>query len=203
MSVTQDNKSSAKNGDKNSAPGKKQNKHSKTNHEPQANESAQMNELDELIEKQQVRIQELEEELAQLKDTQLRKAAEMENTKRRLQRERDQIFQISRENAVLDFLPVSDDLQRTLDAMKDDESGAAYLDGIRMVAQKFDDILEKQGVTRINESGVPFDVELHDALLSQKADDESIESGTVLQVIENGYRMGEKTLRHAKVIVSQ
>jgi molecular chaperone GrpE len=203
MSVKQDNKSSAKNGDKNSAPGKKQNKHSKTNHEPQANESAQMNELDELIEKQQVRIQELEEELAQLKDTQLRKAAEMENTKRRLQRERDQIFQISRENAVLDFLPVSDDLQRTLDAMKDDESGAAYLDGIRMVAQKFDDILEKQGVTRINESGVPFDVELHDALLSQKADDESIESGTVLQVIENGYRMGEKTLRHAKVIVSQ
>ncbi|TVP99112.1 MAG: nucleotide exchange factor GrpE [Balneolaceae bacterium] len=203
MSVKQDNKSSAKNGEKNSTPGKKQNKHSKSNQEPQTTESAQINELDELIEKQQVRIQELEEELAQLKDTQLRKAAEMENTKRRLQRERDQIFQISRENAVLDFLPVSDDLLRTLYAMKNDESGAAYLDGIRMVAQKFDDILEKHGVTRINEAGVPFDVELHDALLSQKAEDESIESGTVLQVIENGYRMGEKTLRHAKVIVSQ
>jgi molecular chaperone GrpE len=203
MSVTQDNKSSAKNGEKNSTPGKKQSKHSKSNQEPQTTESAQINELDELIEKQQVRIQELEEELAQLKDTQLRKAAEMENTKRRLQRERDQIFQISRENAVLDFLPVSDDLLRTLYAMKNDESGAAYLDGIRMVAQKFDDILEKHGVTRINEAGVPFDVELHDALLSQKAEDESIESGTVLQVIENGYRMGEKTLRHAKVIVSQ
>jgi len=203
MSVKQDNKSSAKNGEKNSTPGKKQSKHSKSNQEPQTTESAQINELDELIEKQQVRIQELEEELAQLKDTQLRKAAEMENTKRRLQRERDQIFQISRENAVLDFLPVSDDLLRTLYAMKNDESGAAYLDGIRMVAQKFDDILEKHGVTRINEAGVPFDVELHDALLSQKAEDESIESGTVLQVIENGYRMGEKTLRHAKVIVSQ
>jgi molecular chaperone GrpE len=192
MTVKKENKSSAKNGERKGAPDSKQNKHSTTNHDPEATESIPSNELDELIEKQQLKIQELEEELARLKDTHLRKAAEMENSRRRLQRERDQIFQIARENAVLDFLPVSDDLQRTLDAMKNDDSGAAYLDGIRMVAQKFDDILEKQGVTRINEAGVPFDVELHDALLSQKADDESVESGTVLQVIENGYRMGEK-----------
>ncbi len=202
MSVKQKKKSSAINGENNSSP-ENSNTHSNTDDKSQAAEVTKINELDELVVMQQAKINELEEELAQLRDTQLRKAAEMENMRKRLQRERDQIFQISRESAVLDFLPVSDDLQRTLDAMKKDDSGEAYIDGIKMVAKKFEEILEKQGVTKINETGVPFDVELHDALLSQKPEDESIESGTVIQVIENGYRIGEKTLRHAKVIVSQ
>lgn len=171
--------------------------------EPDAKETDRGDEMDLLIEKQQTMIQELQEELARVKDTQLRKAAEMENMKKRLQREREQIFQIARESAVADFFSVSDDLQRTLDAVKNDDSGAPYLDGIKLIAQKFDDLLEKQGVVRIDETGVPFDVELHDALLSQKPEDKSVESGTVLQIVENGYRMGDKTLRHAKVIVSQ
>jgi molecular chaperone GrpE len=64
-------------------------------------------------------------------------------------------------------------------------------------------VLTKHDVERINQTGVPFDVDLHDAMMRQKAEDGSVESGTVLQVIENGYRMGDKTLRHAKVIVSE
>ncbi|MCC5906764.1 MAG: nucleotide exchange factor GrpE [Balneolaceae bacterium] len=160
-------------------------------------------ELDQLIEDQQVKIQELEEELKHVRDTQLRKSAEMDNMRKRLQREREQIFQSAKEAAVQEFLPVSDDLLRTLDAMKNDEAGAVYLNGIKMVANKFDDVLKKYGVTRIDQAGVPFDVNLHDALLSQKADDDNIESGIVLQVVENGYMMGDKTLRHAKVIVSE
>lgn len=160
-------------------------------------------ELDQLIEDQQVKIQELEDELKNVRDTQLRKAAEMDNMRKRLQREREHIFQAAKETAVQEFLPVSDDLMRTLDAMQNDEAGAAYLDGIKMVANKFDDVLKKYGVTRIDQAGVPFDVNLHDALLSQKAGDDNIESGTVLQVVENGYKMGDKTLRHAKVIVSE
>ncbi len=160
-------------------------------------------ELDQLIEDQQVKIQELEEELKQVRDTQLRKAAEMDNMRKRLQRDREHIYQAAKETAVQDFLPVSDDLMRTLDAMKNDEAGAVYLDGIKMVANKFDNVLKKYGVTRIDQAGVPFDVNLHDALLSQKAGDDNIESGTVLKVVENGYKMGDKTLRHAKVIVSE
>jgi molecular chaperone GrpE len=159
--------------------------------------------LDQLIEDQQAKIQELEEQLNSVRDTQLRKAAEMDNMRKRLQREREQIFQSAKESAVHEFLPVSDDLMRTLSAMESDEAGSAYLDGVKMVAKKFDDVLKKYGVTRIDKTGVPFHVDEHDALLSQKPDDESVESGTVLQVIENGYKMGDKTLRHAKVIVSE
>lgn len=162
-----------------------------------------VNEVDQLIEDQQQRIRELEEEIEQIKDSQLRKAAEMDNMRKRLNRDREMIFQTAREAAVVEFLPISDDLLRTLDAMKSASGESPYLDGVQMVANKFDDILAKHNVKRIDQVGVPFDVDLHDAMLRQKPEDDTVESDTVLQIVENGYQMGDKTLRHAKVIVSE
>lgn len=161
------------------------------------------NETDQLIEDQQKRINELEEELQRLKDSQLRKTAEMENMRKRMRREREQIFQTAREAALEAFLPINDDLLRTLQAMKENDAESSYIDGVQLIANKFEDVLKKHNVKRIDETGVPFDVDLHDAMLRQKAEDDSTESGTVLQVLENGYRIGDKTLRHAKVIVSE
>lgn len=163
----------------------------------------EMNETDQLIEDQQQRIRELEDEIELIRDTQLRKAAEMDNMRKRLNRDRELIYQMARESAVLEFLPVSDDLLRTLEAMQNANAESPYMDGVQMVANKFDDILAKHDVKRIDQTGVPFDVDLHDAMLRQKSDDDSVESGTVVQIIENGYQMGGKTLRHAKVIVSE
>lgn len=172
--------------------------------EEQGNEIADSaDELDELIEDQQEHIRKLEEEIQQLKNSQLRKAAEMDNMRKRIRREREQIFQTSREAALEEFLPINDDLLRTLAAMEEGGAEKSYLDGVKMVANKFERVLEKHGVERIDEKGVPFDVDLHDAMLRQKPEDDSVESGTVLQVIENGYKIGDKTIRHAKVIVSE
>ncbi|PKD45072.1 nucleotide exchange factor GrpE [Rhodohalobacter barkolensis] len=165
--------------------------------------SASIEELDELVEEQQKKINELEEELQSIKDNHLRKAAEMENFKKRLQRERDQVFQKSRESAIEAFLPINDDLRRTLEALEKANADQSFVDGVRLVADKFQDVLERYNVERIDEEGVPFDVDIHDAMLRQPANDDSIESGTVLQVLESGYRIGDKTLRHAKVIVSE
>lgn len=167
----------------------------------EANEN--MDEVDQLIEDQQQRIRELEEEIEQIRDAQLRKAAEMDNMRKRLNRDREMIFQTAREAAVIEFLPISDDLLRTLDAMKNASGESPYLEGVQMVASKFDDILAKHNVQRIDQVGIPFDVDLHDAMLRQKSEDDSVESDTVLQIVENGYQMGDKTLRHAKVIVSE
>lgn len=164
---------------------------------------ATVDDSDELLIEQQQRINELEEEITQIRDTQLRKAADLENFKKRLQREKELVYQSSRETSVEAFLPVYDDLLRTLDAMVKGGADSSYIDGIKLVASKFDDVLKRYNVERIDETGVPFNVDLHDALMRQKPDDDSIESGTVLQVFENGYKMGEKTLRHAKVIVSE
>lgn len=158
---------------------------------------------DTLIEEQQKKIRELEEELERVKDAQLRKAAEMENMKKRLRREREQIFQTSREVALEAFLPINDDLLRTLKALEDADADPSYIDGVKLVADKFENVLTKNGVRRIDETGVPFDVNLHDAMLRQKPEDSSVKSGMVLQILENGYQIGDKTIRHAKVIVSE
>jgi molecular chaperone GrpE len=179
------------------------NEESELNEQAEASAQQSDRDLDTLLQEQQQRIQELEEELQNVKENHLRKAAEMENFKKRLQRERDQIVVRAREDAVDAFLPVNDDLLRTLDALEKADADSSYLDGIRMVAGKFEDILERYGVERIDQTGVPFDVNLHDAMLRQKPEDDSIESGTVLQVLENGYKIGDKTVRHAKVIVSE
>jgi molecular chaperone GrpE len=179
------------------------NEEAELNEQEAASAEESNNDLDELLLQQQNRIEELEEEVRKSKETHLRKAAEMENFKKRLQRERDQIIERAREAAVDAFLPVNDDLLRTLEALEKTDADPSYLDGIKMVASKFEDVLKRYGVERIDQTGVPFDVDLHDAMMRQKPEDDSIESGTVLQVLENGYRIGDKTLRHAKVIVSE
>lgn len=173
------------------------------NDQPENAQEEEFTDTDLLLLEQQKRINSLEEELGRVKDTQLRKAAEMENFKKRLQREREQLFHASREAAIESFLPVYDDLRRTLEALEEADADDSYLNGIKLVVAKFDEILKRYGVETIEETGVPFDVDLHDALMRKQPDDDSIESGTVLQVFEKGYRMGDKTLRHAKVIVSE
>merc|ERR1711974_437470 len=100
--------------------------------------------------------------------------------------------------ALQDFLPLNDDLLRTLDASKDSAVDENFLAGVEMVSGKFEDILAKHGIEKIDEINVPFDVNLHDALLRQPAPDEKTPSDTVLQVLERGYRMGEKVIKHAK-----
>src|SRR6056297_386313 len=132
-------------------------------------DSDSIDELDELVEQQQERINELEEEIQSIKDNHLRKAAEMENFKKRLQRERESVYQKSRENAIEAFLPVNDDLRRTLEALEQANADKSFVDGVRLVADKFQDVLDRYNVERIDEEGVPFDVNLHDAMLRQPA----------------------------------
>ncbi|WP_421775184.1 nucleotide exchange factor GrpE [Gracilimonas sp.] len=150
-----------------------------------------------------VRIEELEQELSNTKDGLLRKAAELENVRKRVQRERVQLFEEAKAGALEDFMPISDDLLRTLKAAEESEIEDSFLDGVKMVADKFEKVLEKHGVERINKTGVPFDVNLHDAMMKQPAPDEDTGSDVVLQVLDSGYKIGNRTIRHAKVIVSE
>ena len=160
-------------------------------------------ELREILVARDERLEELEKELAEMKDAHLRKAAELENYRKRVQRERSQIYETAKANALDDFLDINDDLRRTLQAAEDLEVNDTLMDGVMLVANKFKEVLDKYGVERIDEEGVPFNVDLHDAMMRQKPEDESIGSDIVLNVVESGYRMGDRTIRHAKVIVSE
>lgn len=150
-----------------------------------------------------LRIEELEKELVAAKDSILRKAAELENVRKRVQKERFQLREQVKIEALEEFLPLNDDLLRTLDASKEVEVEKNFLTGVELVSNKFVEILAKHGIERIDETGVPFDVNIHDALLKQPAQEENTPPDTVLQILERGYRMGDKIIKHAKVIVSQ
>lgn len=160
-------------------------------------------ELIELLRAREQKIEELESELSEARDAHLRKAAELENYKKRVQKERTQVYETAKANALRDFLSINDDLQRTLKASEDLDVDQTFMDGVNLVATKFEDVLNKHGVERIDEKMVPFNVDLHDAMMRRKPEDESIDSDMVLDIIENGYRMGDRTIRHAKVIVSE
>lgn len=166
-------------------------------------EDFEAEELREMLTERDQEIEELEQELAEAKDAHLRKAAELDNYRKRVQRERTQVYEAAKASALEDFLDVNDDLKRTLKAAEDLEVNETFMDGVLLVANKFREVLDKHGVESIDEEGVPFNVDLHDAMMRQKPEDDSIGSDVVLNVIENGYRIGDKTIRHAKVIVSE
>lgn len=166
-------------------------------------EEYEKEELIELLHAREQKIEELEQEVSETKDAHLRKAAELENFKKRVQKERKQVYETAKANAVEDFLSINDDLHRTLKASEELEVDQTFLDGVNLIAAKFEEVLNKHGVKRIDEKMVPFNVDLHDAMMRQKPEDDSVESDVVLDVIENGYRIGDRTIRHAKVIVSE
>lgn len=147
-------------------------------------------------------IEQLKEQVAHKEDQILRKIAEFDNMRRRTQRERLQLFDDAKIKAIADLLPVFDDLGRSLHNVPEGTS-AGFVDGVKMVHSKFASTLEKMGVEPIEEANIPFDVELHDALMRQPAPNDETESNTVLQVLETGYKLGNKVIRHAKVIVSE
>ena len=141
-----------------------------------------------------------EQQLAVVKDLLLRKAAEFENYKRRSEQDAGMLMRIGKENLVLAFLPVLDDLERSLKAGKDQQDPAGFYKGVELILQKSQKMLEAQGVRPFETVRRPFDVEYHDALLQVQRPD--VAPHTVLEEVERGYMMHGKVIRHAKVIVA-
>lgn len=148
-------------------------------------------------------IAQLEKELEQAKESVLRKAAEFDNLKKRTQKEKAAFFDEARAEAISRFLPVREDLKRSIEATDAKETNDSFFKGVKLVLENFDKTLKDYQVEIIEETGVPFDVEKHDAMLTQPPSNPSMESNTVLQIMEPGYKIGGKVIKHAKVIVSQ
>ena len=147
-------------------------------------------------------------ELGPLQDRLLRLTAEYDNYRRRSVADRQEAVRQGRASALTPMLEVYDDLRRSLDAAQrtGQDAGApaadALVQGVELVFQKFSDALDKVGVTAIEAVGQPFSEELHEAMMQQPAPD-GTDSGTVLAEIQPGYRLGDRVLRHARVIVAE
>ena len=159
--------------------------------------------VEEVAEEEIDLVAQLQHDLTNTKDALLRKAAELENVRKRVQKERIGLFEDARIQALQDIIPIAEDMNRTLEASASTEIDENFLQGVQMVASKFEQLFERYGVEPINQAQVPFDVDVHDAMLRQPTDDPAIPSNTVLQVLESGYKLGNRVIKHAKVIVSE
>jgi len=127
-----------------------------------------------------------------------RTQAEFVNYKKRLEREQALTAELMRAQNIKKYLPVLDDLER---AMANRPADNSWANGIELVVRKFQAILEAEGVKRIEAEGQPFDPNLHEAISHEPSD--SVESGHVIAIVQHGYMMGERVIRHALVRVAQ
>lgn len=155
-------------------------------------------------------VDDLQAEIRDLQEQVLRRAAEFQNYRRRTETELSRARSMGRGEVVLALIDVYDDLKRSLDAAEaaavDETTGNAYQalnDGVRLVYAKFSNALTQLGVVHIAAVGQPFDEEVHDAMMQQAAPDDDTPSGTVIAEIQPGYKLGDRVLRHAQVIVAQ
>ncbi|MCX7984843.1 MAG: nucleotide exchange factor GrpE [Bacteroidetes bacterium] len=147
-----------------------------------------------------VELEELQKEVERYKDLLLRKAAEFENYKRRVEQENATLVRYANEDLLSQLLPVLDDFERSLTHSKEAKDVDALIKGIELIYQKFMKVLEANGVKTFESVGKPFDVQYHDALMQIPRTD--VPPFTVLQEVERGYMLYDKVLRHAKVVVS-
>ncbi len=132
----------------------------------------------------------------ELNDKYLRMMAEYDNFRKRSQRERDGIYASAYEEALKEFLPMSDNLQRSL-AYAGTEN---FAKGIEMIVNQFSDTLKRLGIEEYGKRGDPFDPNIHNAVM--RTDDDSLGENTVAEVLQKGYRKGDKILRFAMVKVA-
>ena len=132
-------------------------------------------------------------------DRLLRLAADFDNYKKRVAREREEYVAQANARLLAELIPVVDDLERALAAAEQHEE-AQLEEGVRLVHRSLASLLERHGVELIDTDG-KFDPHVHEALLSQPA--EEAESGDVLNVVQKGYKLGERVIRPARVIVAE
>jgi molecular chaperone GrpE len=144
------------------------------------------------------RLAEVERERDERLDDLKRVAAEFDNYRKRVARDQQSLAARAHERLVKELLPVLDDLERALEAAAKHEE-AKLEDGVRLVRRELQEALAKEGLEEIETNG-HFDPHVHEALLSQPSEQDE---GAILEVLQKGYRLGDRVLRPARVVVSQ
>ncbi len=144
----------------------------------------------------------LKKQLADLNDKYLRTCAEYDNYRKRTAREKADLIKSAGSDIILGLLPVVDDFERAIAHMKDDADVAAVKNGVDLIYKKFNDYLAKRGVTVIETANMPLDTNVHEAITMIPAPTPDMQ-GKILDCVEKGYKLGDKVLRFAKVVVCQ
>ncbi len=140
-------------------------------------------------------------EMVDWKDKFMRLQAEFDNYRKRTLKEKMDLVQNGGADVLKAVLPVVDDMQRAQVAMQKSEDIVAVRDGIALIAQKFEEVLKQRGVTPIEAIGKELDVDLHEAVARFAAGEE--QKDKIIDVVQQGYMLGDKVLRFAKVVVGE
>lgn len=144
---------------------------------------------------------ELETQVNQLKDQNLRKIAEFENYKRRTEKEFLAHLEFANEGLITEILPVLDDFERFLEHVDSSKDKNSLKEGVELVYKKLYSVLEKKGLKVMDVIGEEFDTEKHEALMQVETDKQ--ESGHIVDQHLKGYLLNDKVIRHAQVLVAK
>jgi len=146
---------------------------------------------------EQIELEALRAENEELIDSLQRLKAEFDNYRKRAARDQESLVARAHERLVKELLPVLDDLERALEAAEQHEE-AKLEEGVRLVQRALADILAREGLEEVDVDG-KFDPHVHEALLSQPSE---ADEGAVIEVLQKGYRLGDRVLRPARVVIS-
>ena len=147
-------------------------------------------------------IEKAQKEIAELKDKWLRSVAEFENYRKRTLKERTELILNVGEKFITAVLPILDDMERAIENGTKTDDPEVLREGMTLIHQKFMKVLEAQGVSRIDTDNADFDTDVHEAvaMVPGMGDDKK---GKVIDCLQQGYKLNDKVIRHAKVAVGQ
>jgi molecular chaperone GrpE len=145
-------------------------------------------------------LEEMEAKTEEYLDGWQRSRAEFANYKKRILREQAEIHQTARGEVIKLYLDIADDLERALEKMPDDGDGDIWATGIKIIFQKLISRLESEGIRPMDALGQEFDPNIHEAIMKEESEEH--ESGQIIEVMQEGYWIGEKVLRPAQVRVA-
>ncbi|MFW5777336.1 MAG: nucleotide exchange factor GrpE [Spirochaetota bacterium] len=146
-------------------------------------------------------VEQLELELADLRNQLLRKSADFDNYRKRMQREKEEFAAYANRELLQDIVPIIDDFERAIKSGEESEDFSSFHDGIVMIEKQFTSMLERKWkLQRFDSEGEEFDPQRHEAMMTE--DSSEVEHPTVLEDFQKGYLLNERVLRPAKVKVA-
>ena len=148
------------------------------------------------------KMEQLAKELETMKDQYLRLAAEYDNYRKRTMKEKAELIKNGGEKTISAILPILDDLERALNISETSDDVKAMREGIELIYNKFLKVLNQEGLQKIETDGKDFDTDYHEAIALVPAPSEE-QKGKILDCVQTGYKLNDKVIRHAKVVVAQ
>jgi len=147
-------------------------------------------------------LEKAESELLDMKDKHIRLQAEFDNYRKRTLKERMELLKTAGESVLIGILPVIDDFDRAVQTLDNIEEESHVKDGVKLIYNKFQDFLKQNGIKEIEAKEQSFDTDLHEAITTFPAPSEDLK-GKIIDVVQKGYYLNDKVIRHSKVVIGE